>query len=256
MAHVEMASVVDKQPVRTPESVHFGFALNVPQGTMRMGTPLAVVRPETDQLPGACKNYFTVSRWVDVSNDQYGATWAAVDAPLVEVGAIRVDVPRPFGLDGWVEQLEPTQTFYSYVMNNYWETNYKADQEGPTTFRYGLQPRRGGYSAVAAERFGVERNQPLVVVPAAASAPRQIASLLQLDSDRVVVTAMRPSRDGRALIVRLFNVSDQPAKTRLSWSDPPPRHVHRSDFQEQAGDAIEGTIEVPPFGLVTLRAER
>ena len=48
--------------------------------------PWAVVRPEVDQLPGACKNWFTVQRWVDVSNDEYGVTWATLDAPLVEVG--------------------------------------------------------------------------------------------------------------------------------------------------------------------------
>jgi len=254
--HVEISNVVDKQQVRTPESVHFGFALNVPQGTMRMDTPLAVVRPEEDQLPGACKNYFTVSRWVDVSNDQYGATWATIDAPLVEVGAIRVDVPRPFGLDGWVEHLEPSQTFFSYVMNNYWETNYKADQEGPTPFRYALQPRDDGYSAVAAARFGIERNQPLIAVAAPESAPSRIASRLQLDSNQVIVTALRPSRDGRALIVRLFNVTDQPARTNLSWSDPSPSDLQRSDFQEQAGEAIQGPIDIPPYGLVTLRAER
>ncbi|MHC4682013.1 MAG: hypothetical protein ACYTEK_25390 [Planctomycetota bacterium] len=67
------------------EAVHLAFGFNVPGGVMRMDTPWAVVRPEADQLPGACKNYFTVQRWVDVSNADYGVTWATVDAPLIEV---------------------------------------------------------------------------------------------------------------------------------------------------------------------------
>ena len=151
--HVDVLNVVDKEKVRTKEAVHFGFALNVPQGVMRMDTPLAVVRPELDQLPGACKNYFTVSRWLDVSNHDYGVTWATIDAPLVEVGRITVDVMPNFAPDNWILHLKPSQTFYSYVMNNYWETNYKADQEGPTPFRYALLPH--------AKRLRSDRRGPI-----------------------------------------------------------------------------------------------
>ena len=32
------------------------------------------MRPEADQIPGACKNWFTVQRWVDVSNAHYGVS--------------------------------------------------------------------------------------------------------------------------------------------------------------------------------------
>ena len=116
---------------------------NVPDGVMRMDMPWAVVRPSTDQLPGACKNYFTVGRWVDVSNDDFGVTWATLDAPLIEVGADHGRrPPNLFEPETGSSSLEPTQTFYSYVMNNYWETNYKASQEGMTTFRYSIMPHR------------------------------------------------------------------------------------------------------------------
>jgi len=44
-----------------------------------------------------------------------------------------------------------------------WETNYKASQEGPTTFRYSIEPH-GKFASGGAARFGAERSQPLVVV--------------------------------------------------------------------------------------------
>ncbi|HID24691.1 MAG TPA: glycoside hydrolase, partial [Planctomycetaceae bacterium] len=50
---VSLCNVVDKEPIRTPESVHFGFDVNVPGGIMRLDIPWAIIRPETDQLPGA-----------------------------------------------------------------------------------------------------------------------------------------------------------------------------------------------------------
>ncbi|OHB70156.1 MAG: hypothetical protein A2V70_14855 [Planctomycetes bacterium RBG_13_63_9] len=253
--HVDLLNVVDKEKTRTPESVHFGFAFNVPEGVMRMNTPLAVVRPEEDQLPGACKNYFTVGRWVDVSNKAYGVTWATIDAPLVEVGEIRVDVRPDFSPDNWVKHLDPSQTLYSYVMNNYWETNYKADQEGPTPFRYALRPHVEPYDPIASARFGIERSQPLVAVPADANAPAEIASRLRLDSDAVIVQSFKPSRDGKAWIVRLFGASGRPSNVALTWADPQPAAVSVSNFAEEQGKQLTGAIEVSAYGLVTLRAE-
>ena len=60
--------MLDKKAVREKEGVHLGFAFNVPDGVMRMDIPWAVMRPEVDQMPGACRKWITVGRWVDVSN--------------------------------------------------------------------------------------------------------------------------------------------------------------------------------------------
>jgi hypothetical protein len=254
--HVELLNVVDKEKVRTPEGVHFGFSFHVPEGVMRMETPWAVVRPEEDQLAGACKNYFTVNRFVDVSNEAFGVTWATLDAPLVEVGGITMDVaPNWRNLDCWIDRLEPTQTLYSYVMNNYWETNYKADQEGPTPFRYAVRPHAGPFDAMAAARFGIERSRPLVAVAVAPNAPEVVPTRLRVKPDDVLLAAFKPSRDGKAWIIRLFGASGRPRRATLEWADPPPASLWLSDPAEQKGEKAAGPIEVPAFGLVTLRAK-
>jgi len=245
---VDIVNVVDKEKVRSPESVHFAFPFHVPGGIMRMDVPWAVVRPEADQLPGACKNYFTVQRWVDVSNDDFGVTWATREAPLVEVGRITVDAVKV----GWIKQLEPSTTLYSYVMNNYWETNYKADQEGPTTFRYAILPH-AQYAPAAAQRFGIERSQPLIAAPVDPGAPVR-APQLRVGPDGVIVTAFKPSRDGAAWIVRLFNASGRSQKTSLEWADPAPGAVFLSGLDEQGGERVSGPIDMAPWEIVTLRA--
>jgi len=250
---VDLTNVVDKTQVRTPESVHFGFAPNVPGGVMHMDIPWAVIRPEQDQLPGACKNYFTIGRWLDVSNDDFGLTWATADAPLVEVGAITVDVPGPLRTDGWIRHIKPTQTFYSYVMNNYWETNYKASQEGAARFRYSLRPH-GSFDSAAAARFGIEQSQPLVVVPADPQSPLR-KSMLRVEPDEVIVTLLKPTMDGRALLLRLVNAGEKPAAARVNWIDPKPTRVSLSSPFEKPGEPITQPIQIPPSGIVTLRAE-
>jgi len=247
---VDIINVIDKKNIYEQEAVHLAFPFKVPEGVMRMDIPWAVVRPETDQLPGACKNYFTVQRWVDVSNANYGVTWATPDAPLIEVGAITSD-PRGKTM-GWIESIEPSTTLYSYVMNNYWETNYKASQEGPTTFRYSIEPHLSFDSGKAA-KFGTERSQPLIVVPVDKKAPIT-DSIMKVEPASIIVTAFRPSSDGKDWIVRLFNAGEQPEKATVTWAKPAPETVWLSNLAEEEVSKTAGPIEMAAYDIVTLRA--
>lgn len=250
--HLLVTNVLVRRQVRTPESVHFGFGFHVPEGVMRMDIPWAVIRPELDQLPGACKNYFSVGRWVDVSNGDFGVTWTTNDAPLVEVGAITVDVASPFQSHAFLQTVPPTQTFYSYVMNNYWETNYKADQPGKTVFHYAVRPH-GPFDAAAATRFAIEQSQPLLAVPVDENAPpARSEPLLRVEPASVIVSLLKPSDDGKARIVRLFNAASQPVKATMIVSDSARRAVAWSSPREEIGPPVTGPIELPGFGIVTL----
>jgi alpha-mannosidase len=251
--YVEIINTVDKLPVRAKEGVHFGFGFNVPDGAVRMEVPWGVVRPESDQIPGACKNWFTVQRWVDISNDQRGITWLTPDAPLVEVGGVTANLIGSLSNPAaWLDHLEPSQTIYSWAMNNHWHTNYRAEQEGPTVFRYLLWPH-GAYDQAAAAAVALECGQGLVVGPARGEVPQE--PRLRLSDRDVFVTALKPSEDGCALIVRLFGASGRDAVTELTWSEPVPKSVWASDAGEKPLKPITGPVVVPAYGLVTIRAE-
>ena len=187
---IEIINTVDKKAIRAVEGVHFGFGFNVPGCEVRVNSPWAVVRPEKDQLPGACKNWYSVERWADVSNDKFGVTWATVEAPLLEIGGLTANLPRGQpNPNAYLAKIEPSATLYSWAMNNHWHTNYRADQEGPTTFRYALLPHKQ-YDQAAAQRFGIEATEPLVAVPAAGAAP--VASPCS-NSIRLISSSLRSS---------------------------------------------------------------
>lgn len=250
---IEIQNTVDKAPVRTKEGVHFGFSFNVRDAVVRMDVPWAVVRPEEDQIPGACKNWFTVQRWVDVSNERAGITWFTPDAPLVQIGGITANLvgslsdPR-----NWISHIEPSPKIYSWAMNNHWHTNYRAEQEGPTLFRYFLFPHQG-FNQADAVRQALECSEPLVAVPA--RGPEPGPSRLRLSNANVTVTAFKPSDDGKASIVRLFSGSGKDEKVNLQWSDPAPASLWTSDTSERPLTKVGGTIDVPAYTIVTLRAE-
>lgn len=236
------------------ESLQFAFPFNVSQGQMRLDIPFAVMRPELDQLPGACKNWLPVGRWIDVANEREGVTWATLDAPLVEIGEIRANLlGSQRDPSVWRKHVAPTQKFYSWVMNNHWGTNYRAYQEGPVTFRYAIRPH-SGYDPAAAARFAMSLTQPLVPVAAGAAAPRP--PLLRVEPNEVLVTTLKPSDDGKAWIVRLFGASGKDEHAKVIWSSPQPKGVWISDLGEKPLTRAGENILIRGWDLVTLRAER
>ena len=235
------------------ESVQFAFSFAIENGQIHIDVPLAVMRPEIDQLPGSCKNWLPVGRWIDVANQDYGVTCATLDAPLIEIGALSATMlgsqTHP---EIWRKHIEPTQRFYSWVMNNHWGTNYRAYQDGLLEFRYALRPH-AGYSPASASRFAIGKSQPLLSSVGGQRSP--IALKLRIDQEDVLVQECKRSADGTSWIVRLFGASGEDRKTRLTWTDMTPIKIWRSDLREQPLERLGTEIDVPAWELVTLRIE-
>jgi hypothetical protein len=262
--HVELVNLVDKARAPRPasgnykdtegkESLNFAFCFHVPDGEMVVDIPLGMFRPEADQMPGACKNWLTAGRWVDVSNQRLGVTWVTLDAPLIQVGELSARLLNSQkDPDVWRKEIKPTHRLYSWAMNNHWGTNYRAYQEGPTIFRFILRPHRQPDPAEAS-RFANGFSQPLLVRQAGGDTPG--APLLRVTPDDVLVTTLKPSDDGKALIVRLFNASATGRTAKLEWGMRKPKAVFFSSTSERGETAVTGGISVPASGLVTIRAE-
>jgi alpha-mannosidase len=238
------------------ESIQFEFSMSVPEGRMTMDVPLAVMRPELDQLPGSCKNWLPVGRWVDISSAERGVTWATLDAPLVEIGGITATMlGSQKNPDIWRKKIDETQLFYSWVMNNHWGTNYRAYQEGPVTFRYALRPHRGN-STADKERFATGLTQALIVTPSAGSGSA-VEPMLNTSSVDVVVQSLKPSDDGKAWIVRLSNASSETQEVTLTWAARANAgRAWISNLAEEPLMAVTGAIPLAGWQLVTVRVER
>jgi hypothetical protein len=262
MDHVEIINTVDKARLDVKsymakegkESVNFAFPFNVPDGQILLDIPLGVMRPELDQMPSACKNWFTVGRWAEVSNKNRGITWVTLDAPLVEVGGITATLLNSqTNPDVWRKKVEPTQKIYSWSMNNHWGTNYRAYQDGPVVFRFVLRPHRQS-NPVESARFGLSRSFALLPVRASQSS-QPVAPLLQVDSPGVLVSALKPADDGNALIIRLSSTLSKTHATQITWRGRKPKALYITDVSEKPGKRVTGSIKVPGNGLVSLRAE-
>ena len=265
--HVELVNIVDKKRAAISpkpgdrdlaqkvgkESVNFAFPFQVTDGIVQMDVPYGVMQPEKDQLSGSCKNWLAAGRWADISNRQTGVALITLDAPLVEVGGITANM---LGFQSnpelWRKHIEPTQTLFSWVMNNHWGVNYRAYQEGLVTFRYALWPHQE-FSAAENSKYAIGLSQPLLVKQASENTP--VSSGIYPDHSQVIVTAFKPCDNGKGRMLTLFNSSATTVKTKLVSGGNPSQHVWLSNTGEDKLQEINSNMEISAWGVVVIRVE-
>lgn len=248
---VEITNVVDKLPLLDKDGIHFGFGFNVPKSTTRVDIPWGVMEVEKDQWQQANRNWMAMQRWLDVSNDNHGVTWCSLDAPLFEYGGRFANISLGWGGQGpWETRLPQSSTVYSWVMNNHWHTNFPLTQEGPVEFRYRMYPH-GAYNAVEANRFGLEQAQPLLHIMA--DKDPAVKPLITLDNAAVYATILKSTEENGEMIVRLRSLSPVQEKVKIDFPGRRPVRICLCEREETPGTETDGTVEMLPYGLATLK---
>ena len=120
---------MDKKEIDDKEAVYFAFPFAMKQPQFQYEIQNGVVDPAKDMYPGAGHEWFSVQHWISAQQNGLSATVMPLDASLVTLG----DINR----GEWPAQFRKRNgTIFSYVMNNYWFTNYRAGQGGHFHFRY------------------------------------------------------------------------------------------------------------------------
>jgi len=210
---LEVELRLDKTPVRTKESAHLTFDVSVEGGRTVVDQGWNRFDPAREALPGSCREFVGAHDAVDAAAPAGGLMVGVLDSPLVELGAMVDERRSQAGIRAWRTQAATGTRLHAYLVNNYWHTNYKAEQQGALLFRFVLRPH-GKEPAAALTAFSLELRQPLLVAafPLTLRPPR-----LEMDA-AVQVVALRPAGGGRLL--RLLNASDRPARARVGTGSP------------------------------------
>lgn len=241
---------MDKKAVLDKESVHIAFPFNIPSGTMRVDLPWSVIIPEQDQINGANRNWLTTNHFVDISNQTSGVSVTSLDAPLIEVGGITANVMGGgYESKDWIHHLDPSQTFYSWALNNLWYTNYMAAQSGELTFRYAVTVH-GSWNGDAAFKFGADAATPLLATTP--SSQNHLGSLVRLEGNGAVIESIKPTPDGSGLIVRLWGASGHVSHVRLVYGRGSARY-YASNMMDKLGATLpDGKVTVLGYGAATV----
>jgi alpha-mannosidase len=261
---VDLVNVLNKEETFDPEAVYFAFPFAVGPAASAPGVRFEIagadMAPGAEQLPGTTLDWQTAQHWVEFSGKDARIVWSPVEAPLVEFGDINTGK--------WQTKFVPANAWvFSYAMNNYWMTNFKASQEGLVEFRYSLTsaPPSGAAAGagtgprsdrVSSTRFGWEVHTPLVAawLPAGNKGPVTSVgeSFLSVDAANVIVQALWLDENGTP-VVRLREIAGEPADGRLSSGLFLGITTRRAGGGRESAESGSIPIRLKPFEMQTVR---
>jgi len=210
---IEFRYRVHKQYTNEKEGVYFAFPVAASSPVFTFATQQGWVNPAHDLMKGGSLEWFNVQQWMAVGDSNMSVGIVPLDASLASFG----DINR----GKWPGQFQPkSATIFSYVMNNYWHTNYRAGQGGDLLFRYALSsaPTLDGN---ALTRIGFDEMRPpevdyVVSQDKAGNPTRPLPAegqgFLDISAADVALVTWKQAEDGQGSILRLQETAGKPAE--------------------------------------------
>lgn len=249
--NISICNTLDKLFVRDKEAVHFAFPFLVTDPCLTYDIPTGYARVNSEQIPGSCKNWYTIQRWLDISNNNYGVVFSSKNAALFELGAVTANL---YGSQSdsplWIKESPVTSTILSWALNNHWFTNFKADQGGIISFQYDFAAHKGN-ELKPANKFGICNVQPLII----ASKDNSYRDIdLRFENEDVYISHIKPSADGNAHILSVSNMSETDILTRLKGLHSTSK-IYNTNLNEEKLKECTNPISLPGRAFSLYRVE-
>jgi hypothetical protein len=207
-----------------------------------------VVELGREQLPNTSQHYLTTQRFIRLQDEHKGLSVACPDTPLWQVGGFTFGRHK----QGYVERSEAM--LLAWLCNNYWDTNFQADQTGQFRQRFRLIPH-----AAEGLEASIQKVLPYAVSPHLHwykdRGPRKHdkASLLKLELGGVMLTGLEGHSERVQL--RLLNPTDSAHVVRVRSGLLSVVAAHHMDLAGNIGEALvlsnaELSLEVAPRAWV------
>ena len=231
---LELHYSIRKRRSFDPEGLYVAFPFAPKDGHLVFETLGGIANPAADLIPGSASDWQTVQTFAAARYPDGQVLLSSDEIPLAQLGAINLGEFRR------VPSIEKPQIF-SWVMNNYWTTNFKASEEGEFHWSYAITSTPDASNA-AATRFGTSSRIPLlgrVLPPGAERSPTVSRSLLAVEPANLQVVSARPALHGEGLVLLVREVDGIETTGKLVTSSrgdaPKPTKVNVLEL-EVSGD--------------------
>lgn len=134
VSRVDVTLRIHKDSVWEPENLYLALPFRSGEkDELWLEKTGAVLRPWKDQLPGTGTDFYCVQEGIAYLSEKRGLAIALPDTPLIQLGPLAYG---PRLLQGHPDLLVGNAQLYAWVLNNFWETNFKATVGGFYAFRY------------------------------------------------------------------------------------------------------------------------
>jgi len=258
LKQLDLSYELEKMETLKKEAVYlaFPFAPDARRGGLWLEYPDEITEPLKDQQVSACRDWYAVQRWLAVSDGDDTVELSSLDAPLFTLGKMTAST--------WPREL-PLQRghVFAYLMNNYWDTNYKAGQGGRFVFRYSLTSSAGGFSRREAVIKGW--NTYCAAVAGRGEGAHQRAngspaeSLIGVEPAGLPLTTIKEAEGEDGLIFRCCDYAGAGGTLRLTLPKPAREAFSCSLVETDArklkdrGQTV--TVPIKPFAPMTVKVD-
>lgn len=205
---IEVVYRLRKKAVTDPEAIYIAFPYEVEAGKIHLDVPGGNIEAGVDQIPGSSNDWYTVQNFATARSERSQVVMGSPEIPLMQFGAINTGRYEA----GAVPQ---STNMYSWPMNNYWVTNFNADQMGELQWSYFITSSTDN-SIGYATRFAWENRIPFLIrvlqADERSTAGFPAASLLKIVPQNLLLVNMRPVEGERAVMLQLREIDGKPAR--------------------------------------------
>ena len=205
---IEVVYRLRKKAVTDPEAIYIAFPYEVEAGKIHLDVPGGNIEAGVDQIPGSSNDWYTVQNFATARSERSQVVMGSPEIPLMQFGAINTGRYEA----GAVPQ---STNMYSWPMNNYWVTNFNADQMGELQWSYFITSSTDN-SIGYATRFAWENRIPFLTrvlqADERSTAGFPAASLLKIVPQNLFLVNMRPVEGERAVMLQLREIDGKPAR--------------------------------------------
>ncbi len=195
---LDLACSITKKSIISPESFYIAFPLKLNDGKHYTEVPGGVIEAGKDQIIGSSNDWYTVQNFTSVRNGTSQVVMGCAEMPLMQFGAINTGRYK-------AGALPQTTNIFSWPMNNYWVTNFNADQRGGHNWTYYLTSSADNSNGFAS-RFGWGCRVPYLtrILPGEGTGINKTeGSLINGWPSNLVLISAEPSDDGKTAVLHL-----------------------------------------------------
>jgi hypothetical protein len=199
---IELVYSLRKKAITDPEAVYISFPFEVANGRIYTDVPGGTIEAGVDQIPGSSNDWYTVQNFATARNDEMQIVMGSQEIPLMQFGGINTG--------RYTAGAVPQSThMYSWPMNNYWVTNFNADQMGELQWSYFIRSDKAP-SVASATRFAWENRIPFLtrIFPKGEKPdkPLQPAAIFRIEEENLLLVNMKPIEGENAVLLQMREI--------------------------------------------------
>lgn len=208
---IDIACSITKKSIIAPEGFYIAFPFSLENGRHFTEVQGGVIASGIDQIPGSSNDWYTVQNFTSVRNPKTQIVIGCSEMPLMQFGAINTGRYKA----GATPQ---GSHLFSWPMNNYWVTNFNADQRGGHTWSYYLTSSAdvsNGFSS----RFGWGSRISFLtrIIPGNGPGDNNFeGSFLEGLPENLIIISALPSADGKSIILHCRETDGRKTELRLT----------------------------------------